>query len=296
MMLHQLICPVCTQALEQSDTGHSVVCANGHLFDYAKQGYLNLLLSQHKKSKHPGDTADMVQARSAFLNSGFYQGIADFLIMECLSPLITDITGQHTDNEHFRYCDLACGEGYYTQQIHQYLSATHAPGVIVSSGIDISSPAIKAACKRDKRIQWLVASLARSPLADHSQDLVSGLFFHFDLQEIRRILKPGAYFVMVTTGPKHLIELRELIYDRIKPELNKDFSQPECSGPLEHKHTLHYTEKKQLTGQNRILELLAMTPHYWRCKPEKKKQLATCEQLGLTLDIQIDVFQHSMKS
>lgn len=293
-MLHRLICPVCAKALARSESVNSVVCANGHLFDFAKQGYLNLLLSQHKKSKQPGDTAEMVQARSAFLNTGFYQGIADFLIKQCLPGCLPVQIEQRAHTAGFHYCDLACGEGFYTHQIHEFLGGRLTDCKPASSGIDISSPAIKAACRRDRNIQWLIASLARVPLTDHSQDLVTGLFFHFDLLEIQRILKAGGFFVMLTTGPKHLIELREVIYDTIKPETEKDFSKTEQDLALEHQQTLHYTEQKHLTGSNRILDLLSMTPHYWRCKPEKRQSLEALQELTLTLDIQIDIFRNSM--
>lgn len=271
-----------------------MACRNGHLFDIAKQGYVNLLLSQHKKSKQPGDTQQMVQARSTFLNSGFYQGIANFLLNQGLQTCLDHQTHSTEQSKAFHYCDLACGEGYYTSQIHHYLEGHFADAAVLSSklyssGIDISSPAIKAACKRNKDINWLVASLARIPLANQSQDLVSGLFFHFDFAEIKRILKPNGYFVMVTTGPKHLIELRELIYEQIKPEKLKDFSQQ--NDLLEHQQTLYYTEKQTLVGAPAILSLLAMTPHFWRCKPEKQQQLETLQSLELTLDIQIDIFK-----
>ena len=290
-MQHKLICPVCSEALEAAPSGASVVCRHGHLFDMAKQGYLNLLLSQHKKSKQPGDTSEMVQARTTFLNSGFYQGIADFLINLGLQPCLEE----QTQLKAFHYCDLACGEAYYTSQIHHYLESRLAPNAkLFSSGIDISSPAIKAACKRNSEIKWLVASLARIPLADHSQDLVSGLFFHFDLAEVLRILKPEGYFVMLTTGPKHLIELRELIYEQIKPEKIKDFSQQNKG--LEYQQSLYYTEHQTLSGAASILSLLAMTPHFWRCKPDKKQQLASLPSLVLTLDIQIDIFKNTART
>jgi 23S rRNA (guanine745-N1)-methyltransferase len=284
-MTHQLICPACSLPLKQSVDKCSRRCDNGHSFDVARQGYLNLLLSQHKKSKQPGDTQEMVQARSTFLNSGFYQGIADFLINQSIQPCLENSSGS------FHYCDLACGEGFYTSQIHDFLEAQLSGTNIFSSGIDISNPAIRAACKRNKCIQWIVASLARAPLADQSQNLISGLFFHFDFAEIKRLLKPDGYFVMVTTGSRHLIELRELIYEQLKPEKIKDFSKP--NNFLEHRKTLYYTEKKVLTGAESILELLAMTPHFWRCKPEKKQVLRDLPQLELTLDIQVDIFKNT---
>lgn len=290
-MKHALVCPVCSNilAIDESSLAKykSVTCAQGHLFDFAKQGYLNLLLSQHKKSKHPGDTLEMVQARTQFLNQGFYDSISDFLIQECLTKNSLSNSIALPANSPFHYCDLACGEGFYTQRIHNHIQKSIA-NELASTGIDISTPAIKSACQRTKEIQWLISSLARIPLADNSQNLVTGLFFHFDLEEIKRILKPEGSFIMVTTGPEHLIELRTLIYDKVKEERFKDFSHMRHG--LSHTKTLHLKEVKKLTSSKHILSLFAMTPHYWRCTLEKKQRLETLSELSLTIDIQFDMF------
>ena len=42
----ELICPLCQQPLLSGS--RQWVCANGHSYDQARQGYLNLLLVQHK--------------------------------------------------------------------------------------------------------------------------------------------------------------------------------------------------------------------------------------------------------
>lgn len=62
-----LICPLCSAALGEVDNG--VACPAGHRFDRARQGYLNLLPVQHKKSLDPGDNAAMVEARRQFLGA-----------------------------------------------------------------------------------------------------------------------------------------------------------------------------------------------------------------------------------
>jgi 23S rRNA (guanine745-N1)-methyltransferase len=74
-----LICPVCSTALRKTDNHKSFECENNHLFDQSKQGYINLLLSHLKKSKHPGDTAEMVIARKDFLNRGHYEEVSNQL-------------------------------------------------------------------------------------------------------------------------------------------------------------------------------------------------------------------------
>lgn len=276
-----LCCPVCQEKLSLTDNTRSLTCFNGHLFDRAKQGYFNLLLSQNKKSKHPGDTPDMVNARRDFLNTGHYEAIAAHFInaaIEALKPSqkITELS----------YCDLACGEGYYTLALAKGLKSNYAR--VTSTGIDISTPAIKSASRRDKDIRWLVASAAKTPLSSHTQDLVSGLFFHFDLNEIDRILKPGGYLILVNTGPLHLIELRELIYDELKPE-KKPYFDPLPSG-IHHVETQNLKSNIKLTNTQEIKDLLAMTPHYWRAKPEKKAALEQFNSLDVCIDIQFDIF------
>jgi len=280
--MHHLICPVCTSTLALTESHKSLQCEHQHLFDLAKKGYANLLLSQNKKSKKPGDTSDMVLARTEFLDRGYYQGIAQ---------TFENLALKHLSNTNISYCDLACGEGYYTNRLHQKLNDqfTH----ITTTGIDISTPAIKAACNRSKEIQWLIASTSRIPLESNSQDLVSGLFFHFDLEEIERILKPEGIAILVNTGPNHLIELRKAVYDEIKEE--KDVQIINHTKNLKHHKAETFQQNISLSNSKEILQLLAMTPHYWRAKPEKKDALSSLSTLDLTLDVQLDIFIKTAK-
>ena len=43
--------------------GNTWACAQGHSFDVAKQGYVNLLPVQNKRSRDPGDSKAIVTAR-----------------------------------------------------------------------------------------------------------------------------------------------------------------------------------------------------------------------------------------
>lgn len=104
---HNLACPIDKLKLLK-EQGH-YQCTNGHSFDIAKQGYVNLLPVQHKKSKNPGDSKAMVQARTRFLDAGFYKPIAGLL-----SKIIFQQLDNDKDNCIF---DAGCGEGYYLQQV-----------------------------------------------------------------------------------------------------------------------------------------------------------------------------------
>ena len=45
-------CPLCHASLMRSDKSYR--CPQGHQFDMAKEGYVNLLPVQHKRSRDPG--------------------------------------------------------------------------------------------------------------------------------------------------------------------------------------------------------------------------------------------------
>ena len=70
-----LICPNCGEKILYIGTQYS--CPRNHCFDIAKEGYINLLLPNQKKSKEPGDDKTMVDARQKCLNNGYYQPLRD---------------------------------------------------------------------------------------------------------------------------------------------------------------------------------------------------------------------------
>ena len=52
--MNVLMCPVCGDKLALNQMTWR--CTQGHSYDVAKQGYVNLHVVQHKHSKSPGDT------------------------------------------------------------------------------------------------------------------------------------------------------------------------------------------------------------------------------------------------
>src|SRR4030067_3345161 len=90
-------------------TGSAWCCAFCHGFDIASQGYTNLLPVQHKRSRDPGDSKEMVAARRRFLTAGFYQPIAAAVSRGALADLPAVAT--------ISCLDAACGEGYYLRQL-----------------------------------------------------------------------------------------------------------------------------------------------------------------------------------
>ena len=56
-----LMCPVCGGALFRE--GGSLKCENGHSFDFAKEGYVNLLLGS-RSTQRMGDSRESAKAAS----------------------------------------------------------------------------------------------------------------------------------------------------------------------------------------------------------------------------------------
>ena len=245
----RITCPLCRQDLDQQPATWR--CALGHAYDVAREGYVNLLPVQHKKTRDPGDNPEMVQARRKFLFAGHYQPLRD-AVLALLAPL-----------RAHSLLDLGCGEGYYTGAF-----TAVAPDV---AGLDISKPAIQLAAKQFRGITWLVGSGAQLPLADASVDIVSSMFSQLYLEHTRRVLKPGGHLLVVTPAPDHLWSVREKLFDEVRAHQPDKF----LAGLDTHFELTARQEVRvplQLT-RDTLEQLLLMTPYAWKARPEKRAAL-----------------------
>jgi 23S rRNA (guanine745-N1)-methyltransferase len=289
-----LLCPVCKESLQANESNKSLSCENNHSFDRARQGYLNLLLAHKKKSKNPGDSQEMVIARQAFLNSNFYRPISD-----SLNQIVVDMALKldlSKPEKPLQVLDIGCGEGYYSQRLHNSLSDHQIDHKLF--GLDISKDAVIAAAKRakaddDKQSEWLVASAIDIPLQEQSIDIATCLFTRLMPESYHQVIKQDGLFICVNTGEKHLIELREKLYDKItKVEFDPVKNMGEDFELVDHQQVSY---QNTLSSQQQIQDLLLMTPHNWRTKAENKESLSSLEELTVTIDAQIHVFKAKAK-
>jgi len=261
----KIVCPLCGEELRQED--RSFVCCNRHSFDIARQGYVNLLPVQQKRSVHPGDTREQVLSRREFLEGGFYQPIADTLCemaADCAGPIL----------------DVGCGEGYYSSRLADRLQAE-------LTGLDISKEAVRCAAGRYKNARWICASAARLPVKDGSVGLLTSLFALTVPEEFRRVLREDGTYIQVLAAEDHLLGLKKIIYeDLIHKEKN---SVPEIPGfalvesrPVRFSFTV---EGKQ------VQNLLSMTPHVYRISKAGAERLAATETLTDTASCVINRFR-----
>lgn len=269
-----LACPL--DGLPFGPYGKTLRCPNGHSFDEARQGYLHLLPVQHKKSKEPGDSPLMVEARSRFLNAGFYRPIA-----ERLNDLAL---GQLPAADHLCIVDAGCGEGYYLVNFLTALNEKVSAASATLIGLDIAKPAVHAATRRNKQITWLVASNRNPPILPASVDMIFCMFGFPDYVAFRRILRPGGVLILVDAGPEHLLELREIIYPEVRksPPPMLDKAQQEGFS-LQQTSELQY-QTDSLTREQ-IADLLVMTPHLYRATREGKEAAAKLVSIQLTVDV-----------
>ena len=261
----ELICPICNLNLEFE--GKSCRCGRGHSFDVARQGYVNLLPVQHKRSLNPGDTREQVLSRRAFLETGAYDPIV---------RAVRSAAAGHSGP----VLDVGCGEGYYAVRVAQSIGAE-------LTGLDISKEAVRWAAAKYKGARWLCGTAAHLPIADGSVGVLMSMFALTMPEEFRRVLKDDGIFIQVLAAQDHLMGLKSIIYPEIL--LKEKDSVPELPGfSLVSSTPVRF----EFTAQGeQIGNLLSMTPHFWRISAEGAKRLKATETLTDTASCVVNVYR-----
>ncbi len=252
-------CPICKEKLNSDST--RVFCARGHSFDRSRDGYYNLLVG--RGGAH-GDNADMVRARRAFLEGGYYEPLRQTLAEEVAShgtaPAVVD---------------AGCGEGYYTEGVYNRLrTSAEAPSVF---GFDISRDAARLAAKRVRGAEFAVASAYGMPLSDCSVDVVYNVFSPLAIDEVRRVLRKDGAFIMVIPAEEHLFSLKEKIYDT--PYKNKVGDKHIEGFRLLRERELRYTVS--LPDEESVLSLFMMTPYAYRTSAQGRARVLSLSRLDV---------------
>lgn len=268
-------CPVCGEGL--FDLGKLLRCANGHSFDLAKQGYVNLLRSNRVSTKRHGDDRKMVQARTDFLEKGYYNCLRD-----AVCALALKFCGDSVD-----LLDVGAGEGWYTAAVRDALlddgRFCHA------AGIDISKDALIRAGKRGG-LSLAVASVSALPLRDASCDLVLNLFAPNNDAEFFRILRPGGVLLRAVPLEEHLMGLKAAVYTKPYPNPPAEYS-PDGFELLER---AEIRDTLVLEDAADIQNLFLMTPYYYKTGREDQARLAALTRLET--ELAFCVFAHKKTS
>lgn len=260
------ICPVCAQKKGTHNSRlsyngeHSLVCDMGHCFDISAQGYVNLLLAQNKNTKDPGDSREMVKARSEFLGTGAYEPLRN-----AICGAACELCG---DTRQAAVADCGCGELYYTRELFERLSENDRR--VSMYAIDISKQALTAAKSRlCEGIFPAAASSFRLPIADESLDLATIIFAPFVREELLRTLKRGGCVITAIPAKEHLYALKTLVYENayyneVKPYETEGF---DFLGKREVRCRI------SLDNQMLLNALFTMTPYYYKTSPKDAQAL-----------------------
>lgn len=272
----KMACPIDLSPLQKNQNSYN--CLQLHNFDVAKNGYINLLPVHLKNSKHPGDNAPMIKARTDFLETGLY----DLILHRVYEKLMLFIL--NNEAMHFNIIDAGCGNGYYTVGIKNLIANFPNKKTVALLGYDISKEAILSASKRSRDITWAVATNKRVPICNQSSNIVVSIFGFPVFEEFRRILEVGGMLLLVEPGPQHLLELRQALYPMIKD--NKKGKDEQAI-----KKYFFLNEKKEyketygeFSSQN-VSDLIYMTPHGFRASREKIKLITDNPSFRIMIDV-----------
>lgn len=274
-----LLCPFCNKDILKIDDD-TYRCENNHSFDIAKEHYVNFLKVNQKKSKNPGDSKEMITARKNFLSKGYYNMVAD-KINELILSYINDT--QKTD---INLLDIGCGSGYYMDAMKTALNSKNIQSNLF--GLDISKEAIKFAGKLIKDEVLLVGSSFDMPFKESSFNCMLSVFSPLDVTECMRRLKDDGIFIRVLPEQDHLIELKEIIYPELTEKNKEDIALSFDQLQLVERAKINYTIE---LDQDELLNLLKMTPHYWRVKENEMNIFNSYDHLSVTVSMQISVYK-----
>lgn len=253
-------CPLCQLPLESGDG--IWCCSNRHSFDCAREGYVNLLPAKRKRSREPGDSAEMLQARRRFLEAGHYRPL-----VEAIAALLPHTPG-------LQLLDIGCGEGYYARQLQE---AGWLPQAL--AGVDISKAGVRTAAKSQPGVQFVVAGSYGLPLAQDSVDHLLRVFAPASNEEMRRVLNPSGILLDVSPGPEHLWSLKAALYREPRrhppPKPVQGFVpvvEMRCCFPF------------MLRSREVIADFLKMTPFAWKGNSAVRRELEMRDSLKLEAD------------
>ena len=261
------LCPHCRRPLQPNE--RSLVCAQGHSFDLAAEGYVNLAIG---KSASSGDSPAMCRGRHDFLAAGYYRPFAEALAHE--------IAQYHPQ----AVCDAGCGEGFYLRTLRQTLPDT------ALVGLDLAKASIKLAARSEKGqpkpIAYAVAGIFDMPLPDNAFDAVLSVFAPVPEAEAYRILKPNGLLLVAHPGKRHLMGLKHLLYEKPYENEEKTFT---FSG-FEKRYDVRSAYTITVTGEQ-IANLFLMTPYFWKTSREDAEKLSSAPSLVTEVDFILSVYQ-----
>jgi 23S rRNA (guanine745-N1)-methyltransferase len=268
-----LACSVrgCTLPLERRE--RAFICPNGHTYDVARSGYVNLLQPQDRRSTAPGDSRAAVEARAALFQAGVGRAVVDAVIarVESVEP-----------GADLVVVDLGSGSG-------DALGMIAATRPVTGIGIDLSTAAAGHAARRFPSLTWVVANADRRlPLLDRSVNVVISLHGRRNPAECARVLTGTGLLIVVLPAPDDLIELRSLVQGEGVERDRADAMLAAHEGPFAVVDRSPVRETHDL-DRDSLLHLLRST--YRGARLAAAEQVQSLDRMSVTLRSECVVLQ-----
>ncbi|MFS0872011.1 putative RNA methyltransferase [Paenibacillus xylanilyticus] len=240
-----LSCPICHGSIVKVDQNH-IQCASRHAFDFAKQGYINVMTRNFKGNY---GKRLFTAKRRILSETDVYAPLG-----EKLRAWVADYSTETSHPVHIM--DAGAGEGTFLNQITKDTSA-------VGWGLDIAKEGIALAASAYPQQIWFVGDLACNPFVAGQMDLILNILSPSNYEEFRRIRKAGGWTIKVIPRERYLIEMRELLFpDRFehKNSFDHTFNRFAKYNHVLATIPLTYT---QPVPEHLLESLIHMTPLSW---------------------------------
>lgn len=265
-------CPICKSGF--SRINNSLKCENGHSFDIASSGYINLLKPGKMNNSKAGDSKEMIRARSNFFESGAYLPIRD-KICEIVSRFKNDLI-----------IDAGCGEGFYTLGLASKFDNSSVIGFDMSKfGCEHGAKVARRVGKSN--ILYSVSSIFEMPLENCCANIVVNMFAPVANEEFRRVLATQGHLIVVSSGITHLNGLKAVLYDDV---YNNEEKFPNYDGfELLGVENLKY--EATINGSDAIYNLFTMTPYFHRTSTQDKEKLQKIDTLNTIIEVNFAIYK-----
>lgn len=271
---HVFACPLCFNPLKVI-AYKSFVCSSGHCFDFAKQGYVNLLTRPYQ-TKY--DTS-LFAARQQMNAIGFFEPL-----ISRISESILRLMQPH--HESLRILDAGCGEGSHLKSIQNQIRerAKIAP---LGVGLDLSKEGIKMAARGTSNAIWCVADLARCPVMERSFSVILNLLSPSNYAEFHRIMADDGIVIKVIPESDYLQEVRAALNPNAS---RKTYSNEKIRELFKRHFALLEMERvayRIALKKEQLHHLVQMTPLSWGASESLVQQWMNQEQAEITVDFSI---------
>lgn len=269
-----LKCPICDSSMKIQDL-KSLACSNRHSFDIAKQGYLNLM-THHIKTNY--DKSLFEARRNVIVESDFFKPF---------NTEITKLINKYTASKsNLSLVDMGSGEGSHLYNMTNELQSRFDK-TVTGVGLDISKEGILEAGKNYEDHIWIVADLAKTPLADRMFDVMLNILSPSNYEEFNRLLKDDGIIIKVVPREGYLKELRQYFYEESE---KKDYSNEKVIELFKERFELVDQSMINYTSdldESALQALVKMTPLTWGVEDSVVQRFLESRISHVTVDLDI---------